>query len=709
MTDLVSIGLGVDSRQVREGRKELDKFGKQARKTQTSTEKFASSLKAGLIVAIAAVGASVIASIKIWREFSKAMSELSAITGAIGEDLKFYRQQAMAMGAATTFAASQVVQAFKLVASAKPDLLANRDALAEVTREVLTLAEAASIELPAAASALGGALNQFGAGAESASRFINVFAAGAVQGSSEINETAEAMKNAGAIASSLGLSFEETNAAIQALAKNTIKGAEAGTGLRGVLLKLAKQSNTEFNPEIVGLVQALENLEDANLSTTEKMKLFGEESFKSATALIQHRKLVGDLSKSLAGTDTAYQQARTNTNHLDGDIKNMGSSWERAGILLGSTFDPALRATVRLLAWIGRVASSIVVAFDDMGDALGAYAAATASLLTFEFDQAKAIMAARDETRAANQEKLDGIWKIKTAEELAAEGKKKADEAAVAVAAEALELEKQRAEAKKRSAADLAIIEKESTEKGLNEKLERLREHYMSESELAMNAFMEQSELIAELEEAGKISDQESRELELEALMEYESRKTEITEASAKARLDIERKANEEKKKAEQQFWSDATSLMTSGSKELFMIGKAASIAQAVIDGYHAAVAAWKAGMLTGGPTAPLVAAAYAAASLAKTGSLIASISSTQLGGGGSASTSGGSAGAVSVSTGASSIATEGEGAAAPATKELRIVFEGDNPHSDSMRQFVRNLEESLSDMGSDTKLVLST
>lgn len=162
--------------------------------------------------------------------FTKSVSELSAITGATGKDLKFYEEQAALIGKTTTLSASQAADAFKLIASAKPDLLQNAEALAAVTKEAVTLAEAAGIGLADAASTVGVSLNQFGAGAEEASRFVNVLAAGAKEGSSSITDTAQAMKNAGVAASLAGLSFEEANVGVQLLAKGGLFAAEAGTG-----------------------------------------------------------------------------------------------------------------------------------------------------------------------------------------------------------------------------------------------------------------------------------------------------------------------------------------------------------------------------------------------------------------------------------------------------------------------------------------------
>lgn len=273
-----------------------------------------------------------------------------------------------------------------------------------------------------------------------------------------------------------------------------------------------------------------------------------------------------------------------------------------------------------------------------------------------------------------------------------------------AVAALETEEEEKRSVKKAERESQRAQREAQRLSEQQDAKLEKLREGFMNEMELAENAFLEKQALIAELEEAHKIDEEERRELELEALMEYEAAKTKISEDAEKERLDAAKKAATEKKKQEEQFWRDSTSLMASGSKTMFNIGKVASVAKAILDGYEAAVAAWKHGMSAGGP--PL-AAAFTAMSLARTGALVASISSTNFGGGGTASVSGGSAGAVAVSTNGDSVATDIS--EATQSKEVRVVFEGDNPHSDAMRNFAMTLQETMEDMGSDINLVLSS
>jgi len=161
-----------------------------------------------------------------------------------------------------------------------------------------------------------------------------------------------------------------------------------------------------------------------------------------------------------------------------------------------------------------------------------------------------------------------------------------------------------------------------------------LAQSLMSESELLENW---RTESMTKLEEFNQ--------LELEALgghneaklrleEEYQDRLKSIHDAERKQRIDAVSGA-----------LGDVATLMQSENKKIFAIGKAASIANATIKGYEAAVEAWDKGMKIGGPP---VAAAFTAASLAKTGALISNIASQQVGGGGSGAPSGGGGGAAS-------------------------------------------------------------
>ena len=135
----------------------------------------------------------------------------------------------------------------------------------------------------------------------------------------------------------------------------------------------------------------------------------------------------------------------------------------------------------------------------------------------------------------------------------------------------------------------------------------------------------------------------------------------------------------------------DVATLMATENEKLFKIGQAAAIAQASVDGYSAAVSAWDKGMKVGGPA---VAAAFTAASLARTGSLISSIASQSIGGGGSSSGGGGS------SSSAASSSTE-----APTPLEARLI--GIDPNALFSGSQISNLLDLLTDEAGDRGLTL--
>ena len=181
----------------------------------------------------------------------------------------------------------------------------------------------------------------------------------------------------------------------------------------------------------------------------------------------------------------------------------------------------------------------------------------------------------------------------------------------------------------------------------LEKRLEAIREANMSEREIQLEKFALENEDLAVALEQQLITKQEWAALSVEQKQREEDALTEIEERAAAERTKIKEQEARNKAAAERQFWSDATSLMNSGSRKMFEIGKAASIAQAVVKGQSAAVSAWEAGMSTGGPHAPVVAAAYTAASLAKTAGQISAIRSASFGGGGGGSGGGGGGGSV--------------------------------------------------------------
>jgi TP901 family phage tail tape measure protein len=350
-----NLALGIDASGAKTGAKSFarsaDSIKKNARGVSKEVKRTSSSfssmgllLKKGL--GLVGIGYLMVRATKTSIDFRRAISDLSAITGATGKDLRFFAEQAEAIGKSTTLSASQAATAFKLIASAKPDLLENAEALAEVTKQAVILAEAAGITLPEAAIALGNSMNQFGVEADQASRFINVLAAGAKFGSAEIESVARALKFSGTVAAAAGIGFEELNATIQNLAAIGLKGSQAGSALRNVILKLQVGAD-DTNPAIVGLGKAMENLGKKNLTVAQMTKLFGLESVVAAQQMIRGAAAVEILTRKLTGTQTATEQARVKFDNLGGDLKKLSSVVEGLFIKTMGSADGVMRKVVQ--------------------------------------------------------------------------------------------------------------------------------------------------------------------------------------------------------------------------------------------------------------------------------------------------------------------------------------------------------------------------
>lgn len=366
--------------------------------------------------------------INVTMEFNATISNLSALTGAVGKDLEVFRQAAIDIGGATSLSATQAAEAMKLIGSASPDLLKSADSLKEVTQQAVTLAEAAGSTMPEAADAITGALNQFQLGADQAARVINVLAAGAKEGASEINDTVAAMKNAGVVAAQAGLNFEQFNGAIQALAQGQIKGAEAGTGLRNVLTILNTQMKAELRPSVVGLSTALANLEKAGMNDTEMVKLFGRENITVAKVMLQFRGTMDDVTGAITGTSEAYKQAKTNQDNLKGDVAQLSSAFETLQLAIGDISDDNLRAITKhvteMLNGFTENKDTITNFFDNAATAGMAFAAVIAgrvvmSIGSYTYAQTMAVKSTL-ENIAANQAAVGATLRRATVEKEAA-------------------------------------------------------------------------------------------------------------------------------------------------------------------------------------------------------------------------------------------------------------------------------------------------
>lgn len=269
-------------------------------------------------------------------ELDASLASLSAITGKTGAQFETYVTQIEAVSKSQKAFAGDTAKAFEVVASAQPILLENADALGKVTDAAITLAKASGDELAQSALSLTGVMNQFNLGADEATRVMNTLAAGSVAGSANITNVAASMKNFGAVANAANISVEKSVALVEIMGSKSIFAEEAGTKLRGAILKLQKAG--------VGYESGLFNINDALTETRKELdafstakekdmfllKTFGAMNITTGQILLSNVDKFESLTEAVTGTNTAFVQADIKSSTIANRLLEVQAAFKNA-------------------------------------------------------------------------------------------------------------------------------------------------------------------------------------------------------------------------------------------------------------------------------------------------------------------------------------------------------------------------------------------
>ena len=311
------------------------------------------------------------------NKLEESQAGLKALTGLDDDSISWLTEQAKTLSTTMTKeglrvrqSAAEILDAFMLVGSAKPELLGDKEALKAVTEEAMRLQAAAKdITLNEAVDSLTLSLNQYGAAADQAGRFTNVLAAGSQAGSANIASQAKAIRNAGTAAASANVPIEQTVALIETLAYRGIKDEVAGTGLKKFFLILQTGAD-ETNPKIVGLDKALENLKNKNMDAGAIKKMFGEEGYNTASVILQNTEMVKDFTAAVTGTNVAYEQAAINSDTAQAKLEQARNKMKLAAIDLGEKLNPALTVSTNMLTNVIKYLPGLIDWCNKWGDTI---------------------------------------------------------------------------------------------------------------------------------------------------------------------------------------------------------------------------------------------------------------------------------------------------------------------------------------------------
>lgn len=283
------------------------------------------------------------------KEYETALADLAAVLGLSGDELKKFEEAALSLqvievgGQKIINTGKDLFEAFKLVGSAIPELLKSDEALKSVAKSAIVLQEAAGGTLAENVDATTGVMQQFNLAASESDRIINLLAAGSKEGAAEIDDIKSSIKEFGAVADLSNVSVEQSVALVEILATKSIKGSEAGTKLRNVLLKISqgellpKKAQDQLEKAGVNMAVLSDKTVDFSVKLKELQKLsgnvdaigavFNPENVDAAATLIESGGLFDQLTKKITGTSEAYTQAAVRADTLEQKQKNLSAAF----------------------------------------------------------------------------------------------------------------------------------------------------------------------------------------------------------------------------------------------------------------------------------------------------------------------------------------------------------------------------------------------
>lgn len=321
-------------------------------------------IASGMTAAGLAVAAFGVAAVKMAADFDQQMSTVQANTGATSAQMDQLRAAAIEAGASTVYSASDSADAINDLGKAGMSVT---DILTGGLTGALNLAASDGMAVGDAAEYMANALSMFHLKGSQASQVADTLAAGAGKAVGNVSDFGEALNNCGAQANSFGMNIQETTGVLALFAQNGTIGAEAGTQLNSMLMKLAAPSTEASNTmkelgisaydaqgHFVGMAKFAGQLQKAEKDLTDEQRnqanatIFGSYAIKAANYLYEAGESgVNKWTKAVSESGYAAEQAAAKNNNLKGDLENLSGSMESLMISVGEGAQGPLRKMVQ--------------------------------------------------------------------------------------------------------------------------------------------------------------------------------------------------------------------------------------------------------------------------------------------------------------------------------------------------------------------------
>lgn len=335
--------------------------------------------------------------IELGQNFTSTMSEVSAISGATGEDFEKLEACAREYGATTVFSASNAAEALKYMSLAGWDADQSTSALGGV----LNLAAASGMELGAASDMVTDYLSAFAMEAEDAAYFADLLSYAQSHSNTTAEALGEAYKNCAANLNAAGQDVETVTSLLEGMANQGYKGSEAGTAMAAIMRDITngmKDGAIKIGETSVAVMDAQGNFRDLTDILTEVeaatngmgdaeravalSSTFTADSTKGLNLILNEGmdNIAGYEEELRGASGSAEEMANIMNDNLSGDVAAMNSAFEELGLKIYDALESKLRAGVQFITngvipaieWLGGHIPEVTIAVSGLGAVIAA-------------------------------------------------------------------------------------------------------------------------------------------------------------------------------------------------------------------------------------------------------------------------------------------------------------------------------------------------
>ncbi|MBP1083507.1 phage tail tape measure protein [Bacillus capparidis] len=322
-------------------------------------------------IATAAIGGGLAIAAKSAMDFESQMSSVKSVM-APDEAKEFggeLEKLAVTMGAKTKYSATEAAQGIEELIKAG---VQTTDIINGGLDGALSLATAGELELADAAEIASTALNAFKDDNLSVMQAADLLAGAANASATSVSEMKFGLSAVSAVASGIGLTFEDTTAALAAFSQNGLKGSDAGTSLKTMLLNLSPSTKEATNQmrdlglitekgnslfydsegHVKSLADISQLLKDKLKSLTDEQRqmalktMFGTDAIRAANILYKEGANGINNMATAMGKVKSADVAAEKLNNVKGRLEQLKGSVETAAISLGNALLPTLDKVV---------------------------------------------------------------------------------------------------------------------------------------------------------------------------------------------------------------------------------------------------------------------------------------------------------------------------------------------------------------------------